>query len=90
MKFRHYKGGEYEFVSIAFRATGAIVNGGTADQHEVIEAMAVYRHVASDTIWTRPAVEFFGPQEQQAPGMHYLNYGPATPMRFTPLVPPKK
>jgi hypothetical protein len=77
MRFKHYKGGEYEFVCLAFRDTGTPSDPLMAP---VIEPMVVYRRIVDGTTWVRPAAEFFGPV-----GLKHEPYL----KRFTPLVPPK-
>lgn len=85
MRFKHYKGGEYEFVCLAFRDTGVsaqFVDGETAGP--VIEPMVVYRALMDDTVWVRPAKEFFGDSPTAFP------LGTTPYPRFAPLVPPKR
>jgi hypothetical protein len=93
MRFKHFKGGEYEFISLAFRETeiyapraaggSPFPYDGSADVPRVIEAVVVYRNIDSGDIWVRPAREFFG-DTSKATGV--VSYD----LRFTPLVPPKK
>lgn len=46
-RYRHYKGGEYEFLGIAV-------------EEKSCEDRVVYRSLADGTIWIRPVEEFFG------------------------------
>jgi hypothetical protein len=47
MKFKHYKGGEYELVTLA---TDEATN----------EPLVVYKALSDGTVWSRPAKVFFG------------------------------
>jgi hypothetical protein len=47
MIYRHYKGGEYDFIGVAL-------------VEATLAPVVVYRSTEDGTIWTRPAAEFFG------------------------------
>lgn len=50
-RYRHYKGGEYEVVGVAWHS-------------ETLEALVVYRPLYNDSgLWVRPHAMFFGQVE---------------------------
>ena len=53
MKYRHFKGGLYEFICEARLEPDPTVT------------MVVYRSLADDTIWTRPKTVFFETVEHE-------------------------
>ena len=81
MRFKHFKGGEYEFVCLAFHDTGCKAEapvGGYPQAEAVLEALVVYRALTDGTTWVRPAEEFFG-----------VLPGSGMQPRFSPLPPPR-
>lgn len=87
MKYRHYKGGEYEFVCLAFRDVGVratvydlSLGTGMSSENE-IESVVVYRALIDGTTWVRPAKEFF--EIVRTAGGYDVP-------RFTPLLPKKE
>lgn len=75
MVYRHFKGGDYEFIALAH-------------VEATLEPVVVYRSLTNGEVFTRPAAEFFGavrvlPSDGLHPSIvvdnnHFTN-------RFTPL-----
>lgn len=69
MIYKHYKGGEYEFIALAYNET-------------TLQPTVVYRSCKDGTVWTRAASAFFGNAVVNADG---TAAGTAFVPRFTPV-----
>lgn len=69
MIYKHYKGGEYEFVALAYNET-------------TLQPTVVYRSCKDGTVWTRPASEFFGVATINADGTVRLDENEPTMTKF--------
>lgn len=75
MVYRHFKGGDYEFIALAYiEAT--------------LEPVVVYRSLTSGETFTRPAAEFFGAVAVNTDGTCVLLGSAPTALKYVPRFTP--